>query len=630
MSKPLAPPPVVIPQVIPPANHQGVNFPTSTAQSDAQLTTTNTIESDPSEPTLFNKEASKSPLDASVVMPTTAGSVLEHSAPEIHGQLSNATNTAAKSTYITLSISEITEAALAGDAVAQYELGRRFYQGVDVPVNYEEALKWYTQSAEQGYFKSQHNLASMYYEGKGVEQDRSKAADWYQKAANQRSSLSQFNLAVLYENGDGVVKDVAVAFSWYLKAANQGHAEAQYEVGMKYLFGRGVPPDFTTAYHWISKAADQDIPDALYQIGRAYYNGSGAIEKDRAKSIYLYAKAAYQGHAEAQYELGIANLYGFAGVNKDPSKAVDMFLKAANQGHAEAQCQLGWIYKHGTDQYIDISKDYDKAVYWLRLSADQGDLGGQSTLADMYKNGHGVERSDENAVFWYAKAAYQGDKHSQNELSLAYKDGKGIKKDLNLSVYWQMKHCLNDEGDCIEGAHLDISYSAGLTAFIAQNLNEISEFKNVTKLYFPKSKFTNDEFAGFAELIRINSSFKKLAISTFRGIDERNFLMLVQALESNTQLIELTVEHYNFGLLTNENLTDLLARNVAIAELRKYAEDYPLIRTASFPLDALNIIIDKTIISYMVSGKSKEETKNAIDVLLLSASVFELEAELKN
>jgi hypothetical protein len=69
---------------------------------------------------------------------------------------------------------------------------------------------------------------------------------------------------------------------------------------------------------------------------------------------------------------------------------------------------------------------------------------------------------------------------------------------------------------------------------------------------------------------------------------------------------------------------------MAIAKLRKYVLDYPLIHTASFALDPLNIIVDKTIVSYMINGVSKEDTKLAIDELLRLASVYELEVEVKN
>ena len=74
----------------------------------------------------------------------------------------------------------------------------------------------------------------------------------------------------------------------------------------------------------------------------------------------------------------------------------------------------------------------------------------------------------------------------------------------------------------------------------------------------------------------------------------------------------------------------MLARNVAIAELRSYVQQHSLKLTASFALDPLLIIIDKMIVSYLVSGNSQEDTKNAIDELFASASLYNLEENLNN
>jgi TPR repeat protein len=572
-----------------------LNLPTSTAQSNAGLTTTSTTESDASEPALSNKEAPKSPLAATADSNTVDSSVLEHSAPEIRDQSVSGSTTTGKSNSPSVSIDQLKEAASAGDANAQFELGKRFNHGVDVPKSDEEAIKWYSQSAEQGYVKAQHNLATMYAKGAGVEVDSSKAVEWYKKAANQGSALSKYKLSLLYQRGEGVEKNDFIAFSWCLEAADQGYAEAQYGLGMSYQVGRGVNSDPVLEHTWFSKAADQ-------------------------------------GHAKAQYELGSMYHYGRkeAGIDKDVSKAIDLYRKAANQGYAEAQCQLGWIYQHGIEFGSDTFKDYDKAVEWLRLAADQGNVGGQESLADMFKKGHGVKQSDENAVIWYAKAADQGAKYAQRELSLAYKEGKGITKDLNRSVYWQMKCNLNEDGDCIEGTFLDVSLSAGLIDFIVLNLKEEKDFAKVTKLSYIKNAFSDDEILGVCSLIRKNPSIKSLTLNGIYPFSKNRLELLVEALDANTHLTEFLYVKHDVDSKIKDKIAALLARNVAIAELRKYVEDNPLIRTASFPLDALKIIIDKTIVSYMVSGISKDETKNAIDELLLSASVYELEAEVKN
>jgi TPR repeat protein len=50
-----------------------------------------------------------------------------------------------------------------------------YEDGEGVGQSHEEAVKWYTKSAEQGYAMAQYNLALNYYNGKGVGQSHEEA-----------------------------------------------------------------------------------------------------------------------------------------------------------------------------------------------------------------------------------------------------------------------------------------------------------------------------------------------------------------------------------------------------------------------------------------------------------------------
>lgn len=62
-----------------------------------------------------------------------------------------------------------------GDAFVQRHLGGMYKNGIGVPQNHGEALKWYKKAAEQGDTGAQLNLGVMYYKGKGVPQNYVKA-----------------------------------------------------------------------------------------------------------------------------------------------------------------------------------------------------------------------------------------------------------------------------------------------------------------------------------------------------------------------------------------------------------------------------------------------------------------------
>src|SRR5690606_10451302 len=47
--------------------------------------------------------------------------------------------------------------ALAGDSVAQYNLGSLYYRGQGVPQNHVEAARWYRRAADQGLAEAQYD-----------------------------------------------------------------------------------------------------------------------------------------------------------------------------------------------------------------------------------------------------------------------------------------------------------------------------------------------------------------------------------------------------------------------------------------------------------------------------------------
>ena len=55
--------------------------------------------------------------------------------------------------------------AEAGVAVAQYDLGVMHANGLGVPEDDAEAMRWYRLAADQGHADAQVNLASMYFTG---------------------------------------------------------------------------------------------------------------------------------------------------------------------------------------------------------------------------------------------------------------------------------------------------------------------------------------------------------------------------------------------------------------------------------------------------------------------------------
>jgi hypothetical protein len=294
----------------------------------------------------------------------------------------------------------------------------------------EAAFAELLNQAKAGDASAQYAVGKAYRDGKGVAKDFARAVAWYSKAAEQGDTTAQFSLGEMYDNGEGVAKDTAKALEWYTKAAEQGDAGAQYILGLMYYNGAGVDKDFAKALEWYGKAAKQGDAYAQFWLGNMYQMGD-EVTRDAIKAAEWYRKAAEQGHAYAQTNLGVMYDNG-EGVAKDAAKAIEWYSKAAEQGDAYAQNSLGVMYANGDG----VAKDAAKAVAWYRKAAEQGDANAQNSLGWMYDNGEGVAKDAAKAVEWYTKAAEQGDAAAQFNLGMMYYAGNGVPRDLVRAYVW--------------------------------------------------------------------------------------------------------------------------------------------------------------------------------------------------
>ncbi len=113
-----------------------------------------------------------------------------------------------------------------GDAVAQYEVGRKYSTGEGVSRNMEEAVKWLLESGVQGNVDAALSLGSIYVGGRGVPKSSTEAAKWYLMAATQGRAAAQLQMARMHLAGAGVVKDDVEAYKWATLAHEQGEGQA--------------------------------------------------------------------------------------------------------------------------------------------------------------------------------------------------------------------------------------------------------------------------------------------------------------------------------------------------------------------------------------------------------------------
>ena len=89
------------------------------------------------------------------------------------------------------------------------------------------ALEEWRPLAEQGDSASQFNLAELYKNGLGVPQDRDQALIWYSLSAEQGNPLAMYQLGVYFAGKS----DYSTASMWLTIAAGSGLEEAIYLEG---------------------------------------------------------------------------------------------------------------------------------------------------------------------------------------------------------------------------------------------------------------------------------------------------------------------------------------------------------------------------------------------------------------
>lgn len=309
--------------------------------------------------------------------------------------------------------------AYSGNALAMYDVGKLFADGIGVDADAEQSRMWYAkalaafQAVERQYPSRyvEYRIGKMYAVGLGTEQDDTAAARWFSPAADRRYKYAQYTLAGLYSRGRGVPRDDEKALELYTSAAEQGVPYAAWELGKRYRDGVGCSPDvrqagrfFSMAYQGFRTLVEQRPDDRLqYRIGWMLLHGVGT-ERNESTAVEWLEKSAKLKNHYAQYTLG--KLYRDGGpVARDLTKAVIWFSQAAEAGNQDAMYALGKLHLEVNDPAV--------ALRWFHQSAEQGNQYAQYALGKLYLLGKDVPQDRETAARWFTLAVEQGNQYAQ-------------------------------------------------------------------------------------------------------------------------------------------------------------------------------------------------------------------------
>lgn len=261
----------------------------------------------------------------------------------------------------------LTMKAEQGDAVAQYNLAEKYYNGVGISLNYEKAVYWYKKAAGQGNLDAEYSLGFCYKNGKGVFKNFRRAVKLLKHAAEQGHANAQDCLAHCYSDGEGVFKDVRLAMYWWEKAAEQGHAEAQSCLGISYYMNYR---NLSKATYWLEKAIKQGnnvAKQAMVIIERD-------LQKQTSKNI---EKKDYTSVKEDNTVKDFNNTYGEGSRELKERVCQEMKMGGSGDGNNIA------IY------YDSYSREWKAVDYWDSEYSLTEDIWGAEWATTRYKCSNG-------------------------------------------------------------------------------------------------------------------------------------------------------------------------------------------------------------------------------------------------
>lgn len=298
----------------------------------------------------------------------------------------------------------------------EYRIGKMYLQGLGTEENYEEAFYWLTLSAEQKYKFAEYSLGGLYYKGQGVDQSYIKAFELYLRSAKQGFPYADFEVAKMYRDGIGIDKNEKEsneyfhsAFIGFEKLEMQSHDDKiQYRLGWMLQNGVGTEKNIERAKEYYEKSAKLGNLFACYSYVKLIFAEENPTITEIKTAIEYLEQASTSGNQYAQYSLGKLYLNGKY-VEKDIYKAIELFELSSEQGNEYVPYQLGKLFLKGED----IEKDIASAVKWLLLSAEKGNQYAQYLLGKIYLMGDGVPKDKDAAIKWFTLSADQGNEYAQ-------------------------------------------------------------------------------------------------------------------------------------------------------------------------------------------------------------------------
>jgi uncharacterized protein len=343
-------------------------------------------------------------------------------------------------------VHRLNQIAEAGDAEAQYELGKIYLRGSrDVYQDEELAWRFFQKSAAQGHIKAAANLlvenASARHnhlahipplEDANLEITTPDVRSQLEEEAKSNCPEALHLLGMFSLEGIGEEPDDDRAVTHFKTAMELGDFPSMV------MFALMAPKcredvDFGMTVELLEKAfLSGECAIAGYMLGRFHINLIGHCQNRRRGYEYLVA-AAEQGECEAAYLAGHCKANGI-GTKRDEREAYELYLSAAKGKSREACYTLSSIDR----ELPTIKVTDDQKTGWLRESVRLGYPPAMCRFAWDLITEDPTDEQKQQGLELLETAAERQDGDAQYKLGLLYYNGKLVAENENKAAdLWQ-------------------------------------------------------------------------------------------------------------------------------------------------------------------------------------------------
>jgi len=321
-----------------------------------------------------------------------------------------------------LALTLFRQSSAQGQSIGWFDLGWMYAHGLGVAQDWVQANIYYRRSAELGWPRGQLMAGICSLAGYGRPINFDEAIEWFTKAAahGERDGIKWISS---YAFAKRLSPDAGRAAVTALRqAVDEGSMEAADVLGRLYMSGIHLPSDRQKASEYLSLAATNGIPGAAAQLGFAYFNSNlGPPQLAEGWAWVQYA-------AERDDQVGIpmlASRYLFGDpAERNIALGTNWLWRGIQDNQPGSMTFLAELLLTDTI----IPRDRPAALSLLKRSSELGHAPAQALLADQIFDQRPVLVVKEG-LRCYELAAEQNWPHALARLAQFYLEGEHVARD---------------------------------------------------------------------------------------------------------------------------------------------------------------------------------------------------------